>query len=142
MYIWPSLGVIHPPLLQSSFLQTFGKICFQYRLKRRYEFNNSKNGVVTFGETKSTHSKLMYNILLHSNGPLLLSFKLRLLHVQFLLAMTTRFQEITADSHVSGNQIRTRHVTNCLIFIKRIFNVTSLILEHALSRQCRKTSTR
>ena len=42
--------------LQPSFLQTFLKICFQYSLKWRYEFNNSKSGVVTFGETKSTHS--------------------------------------------------------------------------------------
>ena len=49
------------PLLQSPFLQTFGKICFQYGLKWRYEFNNSKSGVVTFSETKSIHSKLTHN---------------------------------------------------------------------------------
>ena len=54
----------YPPLLQSPFLQTFGKICFQYGLKWRYEFNNSKSGVVTFSETKSIHSELMHNILL------------------------------------------------------------------------------
>ena len=41
--------------LQPSFLQTFMKICFQYSLKWHYEFNNSKSGVVNFGETKSTH---------------------------------------------------------------------------------------
>ena len=35
------------------------KICFQYSLNWRYEFNNSKSGVVTFGETKSTHFKSM-----------------------------------------------------------------------------------
>ena len=45
--------------LQPSFLQTFLKICFQYSLKWRYEFNNSKSGVVTFGETESTHFKSM-----------------------------------------------------------------------------------
>ena len=45
--------------LQPLFLQTFLKICFQYSLKWRYEFNNSKSGVVTFGETKSTHFKSM-----------------------------------------------------------------------------------
>ena len=39
--------------LQPSFLQTFMKICFQYSLKWCYEFNNSKSGVVTFGETNS-----------------------------------------------------------------------------------------
>ena len=33
------------------------KIYFQYSLKWRYEFNNSKSGVVSFGETKSTHFK-------------------------------------------------------------------------------------
>ena len=33
------------------------KICFQYSLKWRYEFNNSKSGVVSFGETKATHFK-------------------------------------------------------------------------------------
>ena len=35
------------------------KICFQYSLKWRYEFNNSKSGVVTSGETKSTYFKSM-----------------------------------------------------------------------------------
>ena len=45
--------------LQPSFLQTFMKICFQYSLKWRYEFNNSKSGFVTFGETKSTHFNSM-----------------------------------------------------------------------------------
>ena len=45
--------------LQPSFLQTFLKICFQYSLKWRYEFNNSKSGLVTFGETKSIHFKSM-----------------------------------------------------------------------------------
>ena len=35
------------------------KTCFQYRLKWRYEFNNSKSGVVTFEETESTHFKSM-----------------------------------------------------------------------------------
>ena len=47
--------------LQPLFLQTFLKICFQYSLKWRYEFNNFKSGVVTFGETKSTHFKSMQN---------------------------------------------------------------------------------
>ena len=45
--------------LQPSFLQTFIKICFQYCLKWRYEFNNSKSGVLTFVETKSTYFKSM-----------------------------------------------------------------------------------
>ena len=35
------------------------EICFQYSLKWRYEFNNSKSGVVTFEETKSTYFKSM-----------------------------------------------------------------------------------
>ena len=73
--------------------------------------------------------------------PLLLSCKLRLLHVQFLLAMAMQFQEITADSYVAGDRIRIRLATNCLIFIIRMSIVTSLILEHALSRQRGKTST-
>ena len=45
--------------LQPSFFQTFMKICFRYSLKWRYEFDNSKSGVVTFEETKSTHFKSM-----------------------------------------------------------------------------------
>ena len=44
-------------VLQPSFLQTLIKICFQYSLKWRYEFNNSKSRVVTFGETKSTQDR-------------------------------------------------------------------------------------
>ena len=45
--------------LQPSFLQTFIKICYQYGLQLRYEFNNSQIGVVTLGETKPMHSKSM-----------------------------------------------------------------------------------
>ena len=30
-------------------------ICFDYGVRRRYEFSNSKSGIVTFGETKSQH---------------------------------------------------------------------------------------
>ena len=30
-------------------------ICFDYGVRWRYEFNNSKSGIVTFGETKSQH---------------------------------------------------------------------------------------
>ena len=30
-------------------------ICFDYDVRWRYEFNNSKSGIVTFGETKSQH---------------------------------------------------------------------------------------
>ena len=39
--------------LHLSFLQTFINICFDYGVRWRYEFNNSKSGIVTFGETKS-----------------------------------------------------------------------------------------
>ena len=38
--------------LQPSFFQTFMKICFQYSLKWRYEFNNSKSGIVPGGTSK------------------------------------------------------------------------------------------
>ena len=30
-------------------------ICFDYGVRWRYDFNNSKSGIVTFGETKSQH---------------------------------------------------------------------------------------
>ena len=42
-----SLLRLHP-----SFLKTFMNICNLYGIKWRYDFNHSKNGVVTFGETK------------------------------------------------------------------------------------------
>ena len=45
-----SLLALHP-----SFLQTFMNICFEYGVRWRYEFNNSKSGIVTFGETKAQH---------------------------------------------------------------------------------------
>ena len=45
-----SLLALHP-----SFLQTFMNICFDYGVRWRYEFNNSKSGIVTFGETKAQH---------------------------------------------------------------------------------------
>ena len=45
-----SLIALHP-----SFLQTFMNICFDYGVRWRYEFSNSKSGIVTFGETTSQH---------------------------------------------------------------------------------------
>ena len=45
-----SLLALHP-----SFLQTFMNICFDYGVQWRYEFNNSKSGIVTFGETKAQY---------------------------------------------------------------------------------------
>ena len=40
---------------QQSFLAVLMHICYCYSLKWRYEFNNSKSGVVTLGETKAVH---------------------------------------------------------------------------------------
>ena len=51
-----------PRLLQMTspyFLKTFLNICHQYNVTWRYEFNHTKSGVVTFGETKPIHSRLM-----------------------------------------------------------------------------------
>ena len=45
--------------LYPSFLETFMNICHAYGKARRYEFNHTKSGVVTFGETKPIHSQLM-----------------------------------------------------------------------------------
>ena len=42
-----------------SFLQTLMNLCHNYSLRWRYQFNHIKNGVVTFGECKPIHSKLM-----------------------------------------------------------------------------------
>ena len=42
-----------------SFLQTLMNLCHNYSLRWRYQFNHIKSGVVTFGECKPTHSKLM-----------------------------------------------------------------------------------
>ena len=36
-------------------------ICYKYSIKWRYEFNNTKSGVVTFGEDKRTHCFAMKN---------------------------------------------------------------------------------
>ena len=41
--------------IQPSFLRVFMQMCYCYSLKWRYEFNNSKSGVVTFGETRVLH---------------------------------------------------------------------------------------
>ena len=49
-----SLLALHP-----SFLETFMNICHAYGKTWRYEFNHTKSGVVTFGETKPIHSQLM-----------------------------------------------------------------------------------
>ena len=44
---------------QQSFLAVLMHICYCYSLKWRYEFNNSKSSVVTFGETKAVHYQSM-----------------------------------------------------------------------------------
>ena len=45
--------------LYPSFLETFMNICHKYGIKWRYEFNQTKSGVITFGETKLLHCKSM-----------------------------------------------------------------------------------
>ena len=42
-----------------TFLSTFMNMCYEYSIKWRYEFNNLKSGIVTFGETKCVHSEAM-----------------------------------------------------------------------------------
>ena len=44
---------------QQSFLAVLMHTCYYYSLKWRYEFNSSKSGVVTFGETKAVHYQSM-----------------------------------------------------------------------------------
>ena len=45
--------------LHASFLQSFMTKCFKYSLQWRYEFNHTKSGVVTFGESKPLHMAAM-----------------------------------------------------------------------------------
>ena len=42
-----------------SFLKTLMNICFQYSVSWRYDFNHTKSGVVTFGESKPIYSCLI-----------------------------------------------------------------------------------
>ena len=42
-----------------TFLKVFMNICHQYSVTWRYEFNHLKSGVVTFGEAKSVHFRLL-----------------------------------------------------------------------------------
>ena len=51
-----TLLALHP-----SFLKTFMSICYKYGIKWRYEFNHSKSGIVTFGESKPQHFESMKN---------------------------------------------------------------------------------
>ena len=55
----PSFIDISLLALYCSFLQTFMDYCYDYSLKRRYEFNHTKSGTVTFGEGKRTHCTRM-----------------------------------------------------------------------------------
>ena len=50
--------------LHLSFLNTFMSICYKYGIKWRYEFNHSKSGIVTFGESKPQHFESMKNRVL------------------------------------------------------------------------------
>ena len=51
-----SLLTLHP-----SFLKTFMNICNRYGINWRYDFNHSKSGIVTFGETKLQHFESLKN---------------------------------------------------------------------------------
>ena len=51
-----TLYALHP-----CFLKTFMSICYKYGIKWRYEFNHSKSGIVTFGESKPQHFESMKN---------------------------------------------------------------------------------
>ena len=42
-------------VLYPTFLQHFINIAHEYSLKWRYEFNNIKNGIVTYGKSKPSH---------------------------------------------------------------------------------------
>ena len=42
-----------------TFLKVFMNIFHQYSVTSRYEFSHLKSGVVTFGEAKSVHSRLL-----------------------------------------------------------------------------------
>ena len=44
-----------------SFLGTFMSICYKFGIKWRYEFNDSKNGIVTFVESEPQHFESMKN---------------------------------------------------------------------------------
>ena len=45
--------------LHLSFLQSIMTECFRYSLQWTYEFNHTKSGVVTFGESKPLHLAVM-----------------------------------------------------------------------------------
>ena len=45
--------------LHASFLQSLMIKCFRYSLQWRYDFNHTKSGVVTFGESKPLHLAAM-----------------------------------------------------------------------------------
>ena len=45
--------------LHQSFLSVFMDMCHQYSIMWRYEFNHTKCGVVTFGESKALHFQSM-----------------------------------------------------------------------------------
>ena len=49
------------PTLHPSFFKTFMNICHRYGNKWRYDFNYSKSGIVTFGETKAKHFESLKN---------------------------------------------------------------------------------
>ena len=49
------------PALHPSFLGTFMSICYKFGIKWRYEFNDSKSGIVTFVESKPQHFESMKN---------------------------------------------------------------------------------
>ena len=58
-----TLLALHPSL-HVFFLKTFMCICYKYGIKWRYEFNRSKSGIGTFGESKPQHFESIKNRVL------------------------------------------------------------------------------
>ena len=98
-----SLLASHP-----SFLQTFMNICLDYGVRWRYEFNNSKSGVVTFGETKSQHF-----ISMNKRSWVLGSETVEVLFEYKNLGVLKNYVG-SFSSNVLDNVEKSRNVTGCL----------------------------
>ena len=55
------VDVISLLTLYPSFLKTFMNTCNRYGIKWKCDFNHSKSGIVTFGETKAQHFEFLKN---------------------------------------------------------------------------------
>ena len=108
-----------------SFLNVFMQICYDYSFKWRYEFNDSKSGVVAFGETRLVHCIAMKErkwILGNDNVNELYEYKNLGVVENYIGSFSSNFEENIDKTRKKAGMLFSasfdRRKVNLLVYIK------------------------